>query len=526
MESTRGRSTHRTAIIACTTAFALLAMACSSSANRVEGSTTGGAVTPETPVETAPTPDRAAEDAADTVVPGVTLPDDAGTATVPPSEDVVPLSPPETAVPEETAIADPGAIDCDPAASWVDADLDGDGVAERVALLASGVGSTRLQVCRAGMPAESLVVRSDDRYLAAVDVQGDGRVELIVGAPGFRDRADQIHLQGRLVAWVGGALEPVTRGGEELLVEIGETEWVETDADGRAVRVRALHGLGCVDFDDDGLRELLLLDSRGDLDPAPGTEVTWNRDAFTLDGAVATSLRVDTGTFIVGEDDSSIGLLGAASCGADLVEFGYANPSSALCDSAEFAVSADVDGDARPDQIWEARSEHGQVVRVCTASGTVDELVVGGQGLILEAWDADGDGIDEIFAGATSVSAASYALYRVFNGRLWSVGIGVSDGFRSMEIDGERRPVRMLFGCDDIAGDSRRELVQIVIWLDGDTARWERQASAWSGLTVTRAPVERGELDAEVTIDPEGEFLQLDEAAEAAARELVPACPR
>ncbi|HEV2071338.1 MAG TPA: hypothetical protein VGR26_16225 [Acidimicrobiales bacterium] len=74
-------------------------------------------------------------------------------------------------------------------------------------------------------------------------------------------------------------------------------------------------GVGCVDADGDGRRELVSLSFE-----RKGPEVTWRRTIVRIDGTVATNGQTDEGTFTSPQDDDKIALLSDLTCGDSPVD--------------------------------------------------------------------------------------------------------------------------------------------------------------------------------------------------------------
>jgi hypothetical protein len=70
-------------------------------------------------------------------------------------------------------------------------------------------------------------------------------------------------------------------------------------------------GVGCVDVDGDGRRDLVGLEVEG----SEGDSVGWSRTVVELDGATARNGKTDTGTYERPADDARIDLLSQVTCG-------------------------------------------------------------------------------------------------------------------------------------------------------------------------------------------------------------------
>lgn len=125
-------------------------------------------------------------------------------------------------------------------------------------------------------------------------------------------------------------------------------------------------------------------------------------------------------------------------------------------------LRVDVDGDGRADVAYQRTTQQPFDVRigVCTAWGLRSEVSPGGMGEIFAATDVEPDGRAELLGGGTSVNAA-YTTPIVFRaGRLHLVRFEgdeltlVADGFPSQQ-------ARHGWGCEDVTGDKKREIVQV-----------------------------------------------------------------
>jgi hypothetical protein len=79
-------------------------------------------------------------------------------------------------------------------------------------------------------------------------------------------------------------------------------------------------GVGCVDADGDGRRDLVGLKVEG----SEGDRVGWTRTIVHLDGTTARNGRTDSGTYARPADDAAIDLLSQVTCGKETLADGIA----------------------------------------------------------------------------------------------------------------------------------------------------------------------------------------------------------
>jgi hypothetical protein len=200
-----------------------------------------------------------------------------------------------TAAPETTVAGGPGcpAGGPGPSGRTLAADLDGDGRADRVWLDGRRVGVTTAAGTGSGL---EIPAARATAVLGAEDADGDGRAEVFVrnagpAGPGPTDHVTVAVFAGCRLRWVTNV-----QGGRYTFV----VRSANTGGD----------GVGCVDADGDGRRDLVGLHAE-----RTGDRVDWTRTIVRIDGTRATNGAKDRGTLQVGRDDARIETLVTATCG-------------------------------------------------------------------------------------------------------------------------------------------------------------------------------------------------------------------
>jgi hypothetical protein len=132
-------------------------------------------------------------------------------------------------------------------------------------------------------------------------------------------------------------------------------------------------------------------------------------------------------------------------------------------------LSADVDGDGSRDRVYQRHARFGTVkIGVCTASGVTDEVVIGGMGEVFGVMDVEPDGRWEIYGGGTGVNSVVAIPITLVDGRLRRVQLGGDDLWLTADgyPDNHRRHG---YGCENVYGDARKELVQVTLDYRADT---------------------------------------------------------
>lgn len=209
-------------------------------------------------------------------------------------------------------------------------------------------------------------------------------------------------------------------------------------------------------------------------------------------------------------------LVGVAACGGGDSASPDASSSSRPATTAgacrgDDVLRADVDGDGEDDAVYH-RSPTGQpVLGVCTSSGPQDEIDGAGMAQILKAVDVQGDGRDEVFFGATTVSEGLMSIAVFDDGELTAV--------RTMEGDtlilrsGQPGPdSATAVGCEDLDGDGVGDVVQVEVTSDSKTGEWNS-----TGYRLTDALAEEVASDA-------GTVEALSESRHETAQQLTEPC--
>lgn len=200
-----------------------------------------------------------------------------------------PASEPATTETPEGCAGDGPEVPDDAASDQVD--LDGDGQDDTVWLAAHPDGSREMGVLTAAGGGERVEIDSASPVplvTLVADADQEAPVELLV--------SDNRVVQ--LWAFADCSLQPVIGpDGEPYRFDLGFA--------GNGT------GVGCIDADGDGQRDLVGLNVTDRNEQA----VSWSRTVVELDGLQATHGTTETGTFQPGEDDDAIETLNGVSCG-------------------------------------------------------------------------------------------------------------------------------------------------------------------------------------------------------------------
>ena len=179
-------------------------------------------------------------------------------------------------------------------------DFDGDGAKDQ-AWQEQGRDGVTVSVCTASGTLASAPVLGQGEAFAVQDVQGDGTDELWPGGTTVSG------LVTNVLVMTGRRLEHVTlAGSEDRLLLDNRPETDSSDLPGR--------GIGCVDIDGDGRREVVQLVSHTE-----GETVEWERTAYAIDGGLARLVDTASGAYHSPEDDAKIQLLTMATCGDEIL---------------------------------------------------------------------------------------------------------------------------------------------------------------------------------------------------------------
>ena len=170
-------------------------------------------------------------------------------------------------------------------------DVDGDGQRDIAWLASPGNGGRELGVRTAAGGGDSVRIESASPSaltLLVADADEEAPVELFV--------SDNRTVQ--LCAFSDCSLQPVTDPqGEPYLFDLGFR--------GNGT------GLGCIDADGDGTRDLVGLN----ITSSDDTTVEWSRTIIEREGLVASNSATDTGTYRRPADDARIAALSTVTCG-------------------------------------------------------------------------------------------------------------------------------------------------------------------------------------------------------------------
>lgn len=172
-------------------------------------------------------------------------------------------------------------------------------------------------------------------------------------------------------------------------------------------------------------------------------------------------------------------------------------PPPDICDDAIFPTIADADGDGTDDLIGqrfvETDLETAPSLVVCTATGDVDEALVGGMGEVFAVSTGTGDRAT-IWAGGTTLTGAFLEPYVWVDG--WIVPIETADGPLLLS-DGFVSDAEFdAYGCADLDGNGVTELVSIEGDLGDGTISWTRRSWETSGATATEVTTDTGTVPA------------------------------
>lgn len=170
-------------------------------------------------------------------------------------------------------------------------------------------------------------------------------------------------------------------------------------------------------------------------------------------------------------------------------------PPSDLCGYPRAGLvlveSGDFDGDRRADEAFERNGPAGLVLGVCLAGGGLHEAeVVQAEGSF-DAIDLDGDGRSEVIYGGTTVSQGVDCVAVLVGGRL----VLVDHCFASGPLPAEG--VGQAWGCEDVDGDGRRELLQVTVRDGRAKATWSKEIFRLEVDRLVLLRTVRGELSKE-----------------------------
>jgi len=384
--------------------------------------------------------------------------------------------------------------------------MDGDGIDEQLMITERPEGQA-LWACGPD-GGRSIELEYAVWYLAVTDVEPDGIDEVFLGAA---DIGDAPGVESVVLHWIKPQADHLVASTKEFA----------------GAGIGPFSGIGCVDVDGDGVRELVVLFV--DREASTTETIAWRRQvssALPHDGDKAAT----TGTFTVGRDDSAIALLHTFSCGDNLVDLIRVRPPAAICTTnTRFQgepVTADLDGDGLDDlaRSWEARGEEAlrgrefgtPAVVICLGSGLTDEVLVGGMGEIFDVGSGPG-GQPIVWSGGTTVSAGFSDPMLVAGGRLVflqdTTGESLTfwDGFQGLD-----RAVAGVWGrsgCGDINADGQDEFVQVEATRVGGRLDWSRRIWTLRGTVAVPGPSDSGSVSMPADYATQGIGGSLDNVA-------------
>jgi hypothetical protein len=183
--------------------------------------------------------------------------------------------------------------------SFVEAEVDGDGLSDRVSFTYLAPRGAVLTVCTAAGAVAELKAPGMGEWLAVADVEPDGRAEMFPGG------TTAFSLLMDVMVFLDDGLHYVE-------LADGQPLQLASRRDLRSEQLGPGKSVGCLDADGDGVRELLDLSYWEE-----GDSVRWNRVAYRLEGVWALEVRVDQGTFKLPEDQEAIEILRSPTCGQE-----------------------------------------------------------------------------------------------------------------------------------------------------------------------------------------------------------------
>ena len=136
-------------------------------------------------------------------------------------------------------------------------------------------------------------------------------------------------------------------------------------------------------------------------------------------------------------------------------------------------IGGDFDGDGRRDHAYQTPRPE-LMLGVCLATGQSDEVESGQAEGTFDAVDLDQDGRDEILFGGTSVLQTLDVLAAVVDGTI-EVDDRSGPALASGPMPPDPEQAAQAWGCEDVGGDVRREVVQVTVRRSGPKADWTKE---------------------------------------------------
>ena len=216
--------------------------------------------------------------------------------------------------------------------------------------------------------------------------------------------------------------------------------------------------------------------------------------------------------------DPTVDIGAAVSCGPGIVPLTRVAPPAMVCDESSSStgpILVDLDGDGADDRVVQRTATgraaledpqgdgwDGWAVAVCLASGVVDQVLVGGQGVIFGVGRGP-DGTPLIWTGGRTQLAVFRSGLVMYGDRLAFLLDPDGDVFSLWDgqIDTDTGTRWWASGCADLDGDAVEEFIEAEAAIEAGRLEWRRTTWHLDGRVATIGPVDAGTLPAPA--DPE-----------------------